>query len=186
MAASFVHRRNPEEFYGKKRKRVASGGGTWYAEAAGRRREKCSVKKTLGIIGGMGPLATADLFRKIIEETAAERDQDHIHLLIDNNTDIPDRTAALLDGAESPLPEMVKSAKWLEQAGAEGLLMPCNTAHGFYEALRVSVSGAGAQYDRADGRGIDQTRRDLRRAAGDHRAPSAPVYIRNISGTSGF
>lgn len=98
------------------------------------------MKKTLGIIGGMGPMATADLFRKIIEETVAERDQDHIHLLIDNNTDIPDRTAALLDGAESPLPEMVKSAKWLEQAGAEGLLMPCNTAHGFYEALRVSVS----------------------------------------------
>ena len=98
------------------------------------------MKRTLGIIGGMGPLATADLFRKIIEETAAERDQDHIPLLIDNNTNIPDRTAALLDGAESPLPEMVKSARRLEQAGAEGLLMPCNTAHGFYEALRAETS----------------------------------------------
>ena len=56
------------------------------------------MKKTLGIIGGMGPLATADLFKKIVEHTEASCDQEHIHILIDNNTNIPDRTKALLDG----------------------------------------------------------------------------------------
>ena len=90
------------------------------------------MKKTLGIIGGMGPLATADLFRKIVEQTEAARDQDHIHILIDNNTNIPDRTAALLSGGESPVPELRRSAARLTAMGAEGLMMPCNTAHCFH------------------------------------------------------
>ena len=90
------------------------------------------MKKTLGIIGGMGPLATADLFRKIVEQTEAACDQDHIHILIDNNTNIPDRTTALLSGGESPVPELRKSAGRLIAMGAEGLMMPCNTAHCFH------------------------------------------------------
>ena len=61
--------------------------------------------KTIGIIGGMGPLATADLYRKIVMSTDAACDQEHIHTLIDSNTNIPDRTAALLCGAESPVEE---------------------------------------------------------------------------------
>ena len=52
-------------------------------------------KKVIGIIGGMGPLATADLFKKIVLNTKAEKDQDHIRVLIDNNTNIPDRTGAV-------------------------------------------------------------------------------------------
>lgn len=95
------------------------------------------MKKTLGIIGGMGPLATADLFRKIVEHTEAACDQDHIHILIDNNTNIPDRTRALLDGGPDPTQELQKSAKRLIAAGAEGLMMPCNTAHNFHEAVRA-------------------------------------------------
>ena len=71
---------------------------------------------TIGIIGGMGPMATADLFRKIVLHTQAACDQEHIHILIDNNTAIPDRTAALLAGGPDPLPQMVKSARWLETA----------------------------------------------------------------------
>ena len=98
------------------------------------------TKKTIGIIGGMGPLATCDLFKKIITNTPAACDQDHIHVIIDNNTNIPDRTAALLAGGPSPLPEMVKSAQRLEAAGADALIMPCNTAHGFYEPLQEAVS----------------------------------------------
>ena len=54
-------------------------------------------RKVIGIIGGMGPMATADLFIKIIESTDAKTDQEHLHVLIDNNTDIPDRTACILD-----------------------------------------------------------------------------------------
>lgn len=98
------------------------------------------MKKTIGIIGGMGPLATADLFRKIVENTPAVKDQDHIHVIIDNNTDIPDRTAALLNGGEDPLPQMLKSGKTLQNAGADALIMPCNTAHAFYDALCAELS----------------------------------------------
>lgn len=96
-------------------------------------------KKTIGIIGGMGPLATADLFRKIVLHTEAKCDQDHLHILIDNNTCIADRTAALLNGGESPLAEMVKSARWLERGGADCLIMPCNTAHCFHEKIQKEV-----------------------------------------------
>ena len=97
-------------------------------------------KKTAGIIGGMGPLATADLFTKIVSMTDAARDQDHVHLLIDNNIDIPDRTAAILSGGEDPLPYLTESGKRLEAQGADFLLMPCNTAHYFWDALSAKVS----------------------------------------------
>jgi len=96
-------------------------------------------KKVIGIIGGMGPLATADLFQKIILHTEAASDQEHLHVLIDSNTNIPDRTAALLRGGADPTPEMTASARRLEQAGAQVLIMPCNTAHGFYDAVSASV-----------------------------------------------
>ena len=61
--------------------------------------------KTIGILGGMGPAATADLMMKIIEMTDAKSDQEHIHIIVDNNTNIPDRTAAILHGGEDPVPE---------------------------------------------------------------------------------
>ncbi len=96
-------------------------------------------KKTIGIIGGMGPLATADLFRKIVTHTQATCDQDHLHVIIDNNTAIPDRTAALLRGGEDPLPQMKKSARMLESDGADCLTMPCNTAHFFHAQVQSSV-----------------------------------------------
>ncbi len=96
-------------------------------------------KKTAGIIGGMGPLATADLFTKIVQMTDALRDQDHVHLLIDNNIDIPDRTAAILSGGEDPLPYLTASARRLCAQGADLLLMPCNTAHYFWEKLSAAV-----------------------------------------------
>jgi len=95
------------------------------------------MKKTIGIIGGMGPLATADLFRKIVEHTEAACDQEHIHVLIDNNTNIPDRTKALLEGGADPTQELQKSAKRLIEAGAECLMMPCNTAHNFHKAVEA-------------------------------------------------
>ena len=98
------------------------------------------IKKTIGIIGGMGPLATADLFEKIILHTKASRDQDHLRVLIDSNTNIPDRTAAILQVGADPVPELTASARALAQQGAALLLMPCNTAHYFYDAVQSSVS----------------------------------------------
>lgn len=97
------------------------------------------MKKSIGIIGGMGPLATCDLYRKIIQVTTASCDQDHIRVCIDGNTKIPDRTEAILHGGENPVSEMIKSALRLEGMGVDVLIMPCNTAHYFYSHLSSFV-----------------------------------------------
>ena len=96
-------------------------------------------RKVIGIIGGMGPMATADLFTKIIENTAAATDQEHLHVLIDNNTDIPDRTACILAGSDAPLAPMTESARRLRDQGADLLVIPCNTAHYFHKGVAASV-----------------------------------------------
>ena len=87
----------------------------------------------------MGPLATAHLFERITMKTDAEKDQEHIRVVIDSNTNIPDRTKAIIAGGEDPVPEMLKSAKYLESIGADFLIMPCNTAHYFIERLKSQV-----------------------------------------------
>jgi aspartate racemase len=94
------------------------------------------TKKVVGIIGGMGPRATLDLFQKIIDLTPAQQDQDHLHVMIDSNPQVPDRTAYLLGQGESPLPWLLESARRLERSGADLLCMPCNTAHHFVEQIR--------------------------------------------------
>lgn len=95
--------------------------------------------KTIGIIGGMGPLATVDLYKRIVLRTSALKDQDHIHVLIDSNTNIPDRTKAIIADGENPTKELIKSAKILEKAGADFLIMPCNTAHYFIDKIKENV-----------------------------------------------
>lgn len=96
-------------------------------------------KKTIGIVGGMGPLATADLFSKIILNTAAETDRDHIHIIVDNNTNIPDRTSAILYGGPDPLPEIKKSAETLKTMGADFILLPCNAVHYYYDRIAATI-----------------------------------------------
>lgn len=95
--------------------------------------------KTLGIIGGMGPAATIDLYKKIVEQTPAEKDQDHIHVIIDSYPQIEDRTSYILHGGKSPAPKLIESAKRLEAAGADALIMPCNTAHYFAKNIEKAV-----------------------------------------------
>ena len=95
------------------------------------------MKKSIGILGGMGPLATADLFRKIVLLTDAARDNDHIRIYIDDNASIPDRTAAILSGGADPLPAMTDSLRKLEACGADCIIMPCNTAHYFLPRLQT-------------------------------------------------
>lgn len=98
------------------------------------------MKKTIGIIGGMGPAATVDLFNLIVENTNATCDQEHIHILIDCNPSIPDRTSAIINGTESPLGELRLSAERLAKAGADFLIIPCNTSHYFIDQIRKEVS----------------------------------------------
>jgi aspartate racemase len=95
--------------------------------------------KTIGMIGGMGPLATVHLFERIVLRTKAEKDQDHIRIIIDNNTNIQDRTKAILGYGESPVKELVGSAKMLEKSGADFLIMPCNTAHYFIDHIKKNI-----------------------------------------------
>lgn len=93
------------------------------------------MKKAIGIIGGMGPEATLDLFGKLIRHTDASCDAEHIRVYIDCHTGIPDRTRAILEGGESPVPYIVESAKKLAAMGAEFLLLPCNTSHYYYDEI---------------------------------------------------
>ncbi|MBR6371851.1 MAG: amino acid racemase [Victivallales bacterium] len=98
-----------------------------------------SCKKTIGILGGVGPFATVDLFQKLVKATPARSDQEHPHTIIDNDCQIPDRTAALLGKGPSPVPEMLSAARRLEAAGADFIIMPCNTAHAFLPEVEPYV-----------------------------------------------
>jgi aspartate racemase len=94
---------------------------------------------TIGIIGGMGSAATVDLFKKIVELTPAEKDQDHLRIVIDNNPRIPDRLQAIFHDGEDPVPAILAMAQNLQKIGADFLLMPCNTAHVFLERLNKEL-----------------------------------------------
>ncbi|MEB2301904.1 amino acid racemase [Lysinibacillus xylanilyticus] len=93
-------------------------------------------KQTLGIIGGVGPLATMFIGEMIVRRTKATKDQEHLHTIIDNDTNIPDRTAFILDSTkENPVPVIVEDAKKLASVGADMIAIPCNTAHTFYDEI---------------------------------------------------
>ena len=94
------------------------------------------MKKSIGILGGMGPMATADLFTKIVANTKASSDSEHIRIYIDNNSAIPDRTAAILEAGADPVPYMTDSLRKLEACGADCIIVPCNTAHYFVPQLQ--------------------------------------------------
>lgn len=95
--------------------------------------------KTIGIIGGMGPEATAILFQKLIKATGASKDQDHFRIVIDSNPKIPDRTAAILGKGPSPVKAIVKAGKNLEKIGADIALIPCNTSHYFFDQIQAEL-----------------------------------------------
>lgn len=94
---------------------------------------------TIGILGGLGPAATVDIFDKIIKNTPASRDQDHIKVIIENNPQIPDRTAALNGKDENPSIAMLATAEKLRDAGADFIIVPCNTAHVFLKEVQQHI-----------------------------------------------
>ncbi|HCC70752.1 MAG TPA: aspartate racemase [Bacteroidales bacterium] len=93
----------------------------------------------LGIFGGMGPEATADLYRQILELTPAEKDQQHIPTLIFSNPQVPDRMESIANGGELIKPYLRFSVRKLESAGASFIAIPCNTVHYFYDYMQESV-----------------------------------------------
>lgn len=99
-----------------------------------------TIPKTIGIIGGMGPKATSDLFRWIIGLTPSQNDNNHIHVLIDNNPQVPSRIDAIEGTGPSPLPELLRMSLQLIKSGSELLLIPCNTASVFIPKLQKLVN----------------------------------------------
>lgn len=97
-------------------------------------------EKVIGVLGGLGPWATVDLFEKILRNTPAQQDQEHLRIIIDNNPKIPDRSPAILGDGEDPTPALIATAQNLERAGAHFLVIPCNTAHAFYDGIQAAVS----------------------------------------------
>lgn len=83
----------------------------------------------------MGPAATVDLMYKIVSITDADRDQDHVPMIVDNSTQVPDRTNAILHGGEDPVPELLNGAARLTAGGADFIIIPCNTSHYFYDRI---------------------------------------------------
>lgn len=97
--------------------------------------------KTVGVIGGMGPDATVELMRRVIAATPADDDADHIHMLVDNNPKVPSRIKALIEGTgETPGPFIAGMARGLAAAGADFLVIPCNTAHHYHAEVVDAVS----------------------------------------------
>lgn len=99
------------------------------------------MRQAVGVIGGVGPMATVYFMQRVIEMTKASNDQEHINMLVLNDCDIPDRTAFITkQSPDNPLPVMVEDAKRLEAAGCEFVVIPCNTAHYFYDELQQAVN----------------------------------------------
>ena len=99
------------------------------------------MEKIAGILGGMGPEATVDLMRRIIKNTPALDDIDHIRCIVDSNPKVPSRIKALIEGTgENPGPAMADMARKLEMWGADFLCIACNTAHAYFSYVRDAVS----------------------------------------------
>ena len=97
------------------------------------------VGRVIGVMGGMGPEATLAFFGSLLTLTPADRDQDHLRVIIDSNPAIPDRSAAVLSGGPSPVPMMAGSIAGLERAGADFVVIPCVSAHMFVDELKEHI-----------------------------------------------
>ena len=96
--------------------------------------------RIVGVLGGMGPEATVDFMAKVIAATPADKDQDHVRMLVDHNPKVPNRQAALLAGGEDPGLALALMAQRLQEAGADFLVVPCNTAYVFADAITTATT----------------------------------------------
>lgn len=111
-----------------------------YAEyALGHDREQAGRQFKLGVLGGVGPAATVDFMRKVVGLTRAERDQDHLKMVVEQNPQIPDRTANLIGTGEDPSIPMLATCQRLEADGANAIAIPCNTAHAFVARIQPYI-----------------------------------------------
>lgn len=100
-----------------------------------------AAEPVVGVIGGMGPAATAEFMRRLVVATEAADDADHIHVIVDSNPKVPSRIRALIEGdGEDPAPVLADMARHLEQHGADFLVVPCNTAHSYLTDMTAAVN----------------------------------------------
>lgn len=128
--------------------------------------------KMLGVLGGMGPLASAEFMRQLTLLTPADRDQDHIPTILWSDPRVPDRTAAQMNGGEDPLPALVRGIRGLEAAGCGAIVIPCNTAHGWYDRMRGATKLPILHI-------VDAAAEDLRRQG----VTQGPIGLMGTSGT---
>ncbi len=97
------------------------------------------MRRLIGVLGGMGPLATVDFMHKVIEATPGNCDQDHVPMIVYSVPQIPDRVSAIMAGTDEPFPAILQGLRTLERAGAELIAIPCNTAHAWFDRLAAST-----------------------------------------------
>jgi aspartate racemase len=127
-------------------------------------------ERILGVLGGMGPLASAHFMTRLTLLTPAERDQDHIPTVLWSDPRVPDRSAGRLSGGDDPLPWLLRGLSGLKAAGCGAVAIPCNTAHGWYDAM--AREGLPILHI------VDAAAADLRLAA-----PSGTVGVMGTAGT---
>ena len=93
------------------------------------------MTKRLGILGGMGPAASAEFITRLIQQTPATRDQDHIPFVLWNEPRIPDRSTSMRNGDDNPLPYLIDGIQALKYTGCDLIVIPCNTAHFWHNEL---------------------------------------------------
>ncbi|MGL6106167.1 aspartate/glutamate racemase family protein [Romboutsia sp.] len=99
------------------------------------------MSKTVGVLGGLGPMATVYFYEMVVRMTEADKDQEHIDMVIVNKATTPDRTAYIIgESDENPCVDIIINAKKLENFGVDILAIPCNTAHYFYNEIQSSVN----------------------------------------------
>ena len=91
--------------------------------------------KRLGILGGMGPAASAEFVVRLIEQTPASCDQEHIPFVLWNNPQVPDRSTSLRNEDDRPLPFLLQGVQVLRAVGCDLVVIPCNTAHFWYDDM---------------------------------------------------
>jgi aspartate racemase len=92
----------------------------------------------LGVLGGMGPLATADFLRKLVKKTPAHVDQEHVPVLLYGDCTTPDRTASVVGTGPSPLQHLLAGIRFLDEHGARTICIPCNSAHAWYDEMQAA------------------------------------------------
>lgn len=108
-----------------------------YADfAASEQRSHAAAPFKLGVVGGVGPAATVDFMDKVVANTPAGKDQDHIKMVVEHNPQIPDRTANLLRAETDPTIALYATCQRLADAGADAIAIPCNTAHAFIARIQ--------------------------------------------------